>query len=353
MDCLKRHIYSTHRHLLRFYSKICTILSGILGYIIGFFATSRRMLTNLFGASSESFARQFESKYGPLHPKFFEGSIQAAQSAAFRDGKLLAVYIQSGQDHVSGAILTHKLVIEVLDTNCIFYAGYAKGCRMRRLIQNLGVTRFPHLSIMSMKSQTDYTLVARVEDFSSVSSVILQIVSAMDNPTVSVAPLRGEFDSSRSIIEEQNAEFQRAVEADRARMLAHQLEHSESIHHRRQKEELAQKRQALITERKAFAKEYSKTHPTGNTKIRVRLPSGATVESVFNKDDPVQKLYDWVGAAEYFSEKPVHIPYTFDLSMLHPSTTLDDRSQTLEDADLYPNASLVLISRDDSDEEDV
>lgn len=82
MDCLKRHIYSTHRHLLRFYSKICTILSGILGYIIGFFATSRRMLTNLFGASSESFARHFESKYGPLHPKFFEGSIQAVSCAA-------------------------------------------------------------------------------------------------------------------------------------------------------------------------------------------------------------------------------------------------------------------------------
>ncbi|GBE62162.1 ubiquitin regulatory protein, putative [Babesia ovata] len=278
----------------------------------------------------------------------------SAQSAAFRDGKLLAVCLHTEfGDELCASLLSNSLVIEILDTNFVFYVEHGKGPRMRSLVQRLDAKRLPQMSVIVMRSDREYAVIASTSDFSTPNNVISMLLGAIENPVRSIGTRSDDLNINRQIVTEQDAELQKAIEADVARMRAKELRENDDLRRRQLRADIKLKRQQLISDRKEFARKFAATSHTGDTKIKVRLPSGRTIESVFNKDDTVERLYEWVGAAEYFGDDQIKIPYVFDLSIPHPSTTLGDRSQTLENANLYPNASLVLISRDDSDEDDV
>ncbi|CDR97798.1 -FAS-associated factor 2 [Babesia bigemina] len=354
MDTPKAVFSSVSRYGRHFFKLLRDTITHIVAYCRVLPGLCYRIVSNTIGSSSDSFHKYFESRHGTSHPKFFEGTFQLAQLSAFRNGKLLAVCLHSdSRDELCASVLTNSLVIDILDSNFVFYVEHGKGPRMRNLIQRLDARRLPHMSVMVMRSYREYAVIASTSDFSTASNVVSMLVGAIENPVSSAGARSDDLSIHRQIVTEQDAELQKAIEADVARMRSKDLRENNDLRRRQLRADNRLKRQQLISDRKEFARKYAATSHTGNTKIKVRLPSGRTIESVFNKDDTVGMLYDWVGAAEYLCDNQVKIPYAFDLSIPHPSTTLGDRAQTLEKANLYPNASLVLISRDDSDEDDV
>ncbi|EDO05728.1 UBX domain family protein [Babesia bovis T2Bo] len=323
------------------YSALCYILTWCVDRCL-----------SCVGLSSSPFTKYFESKYGQLHPQFYEGSFQSVKANAFHNGKLLAIYLHSDTTRFSSEhFFTNELLTEILDTNYILYVRYGKGPVMRRLIYEFGVQRLPHISIIAMRNLSDYTVIATLEDFSSIDNVISTIASAVESPLRPLSNGDGNLDNDRNLINEQDEALKRAMEADISRMRMNQFESAVHVPNTNCRETVLKNRADTIRRRKSFAEEFSSTVPDGDTKIKVRLPSGSSIESIFRKDDTVGRLYEWVGAAEYFSAGKVKIPYDFDICTMFPSKTLSDRTQTLESANLCPNASLVLISRDDSDEE--
>ncbi|GIX65785.1 ubiquitin regulatory protein [Babesia caballi] len=239
------------------------------------------------------------------------------------------------------------------DRNFVLYVEHANGPMMRYLINLLDVRRLPHLSVMIMESEADCSVIARIEDFSNTDAVIQTIIRAAGNPARIPGARFENLEADRQLMDEQDEEYRKAVKADAARMRTQQLREHNDLRRRKQREEVAVMRERIVCDRRAYAQRFSGAQPTGDTKIKVRLPNGSTVSSTFNKDDTVEKVYLWVGAAEYISGSSVQIPYRFDLYLPHPSKMLGDRTQTLESANLFPNATLVLISRDESDDEDV
>ncbi|GFE55376.1 UBX domain-containing protein [Babesia ovis] len=354
MDSAKTSLSVASHCASRLYGLLRDITLSFINCCYVTLTVCHNIICILLGVPSSAFRKQFESRHGTVHPKFYEGSFQSAKSLAFRNGKLLAVYLHPGTNkNSSDQFLTNELLTELLDANFVFYVGHGKGPRMRRLIHEFSARRLPHMSVVIMKSEVEYTLIATVEDFSSIDEVIATIANAVDNPLRSLQSDLGNPDANRQLINEQDEALTKAMEADICRIRAKELQATNDLQRNRIREDNLRKREEVIRNRKSFAKTFSGPKPTGDTKIKVRLPSGCTIESVFDKDDTVEKLYEWAGAAEYFSAKSVKIPYNFDLSTMYPSKTLSDRSQTLESANLCPNASLVLISRDDTDEEDM
>lgn len=356
MEYLKSYALTNRNHLHNLFCSVRRMIQRVLSYVSRLIAVSGRRIANFIGISPTSFTRQFESQHGPSHPKFFEGSLQTAMSNAFEQGKILAVFMYSNRNHSSNTVLTNSLIVEVLDANCIVYAENARGVIIRNLVNELRIKKVPNLSLLLMTNTSKYSLITCIDDFRTTESVLVAIVTAIENPTA--AALTAQYQSSevtvhRNIISEQDEEYKRAVEQDTARLLSRQLSANNDIERRKEREKLALQREQLIAKRKETAKQYSNPSKKGNTKIRVRLPTGCSIEYVFDKEDTVEELYEWVGAAEFLYKKVTRIPYSFDLSIPYPSKTLDCRLQTLEEANLYPNASLVLISRDDSDDDDV
>lgn len=352
---MQNHLASNIKNSVNY---ICSLLYRKLAHIINYskhlFDSLYRKVINILYEPPNSFARIFETRYGPSHPKFFEGSLTEAKKDALRENKLLGVYIHSDHDNASAIALSNPLIVDILDANCILYVEYVKGSRMRRLVHHLGARKLPHLSLFAIATSEMQELVARIEDFRNTDSVLVTLVNAIENPNIVTAKKStDELITRRNIIKEQDEEYRRAMEEDTARLQKKEMAENNDTMRRRKKEIMEQGRLNLIAERKNLAKLHTGSFNKGDTKIRVRLSSGSTLELAFNKDEPVQRLYDWVGAAEYWSDKNIKIPYHFDLCIPYPSKKLENKLQTLEEANLYPNASLVLVSLDDSDEDDV
>lgn len=300
------------------------------------------------------FLEYYESQYGSMHPKLFSGTFEEAKNEAFKTGRLLLVYIHSEIDRrFCSELLSNKLVVEILDSNFIVFLEYHKGPPMRRLIHITNALILPHVSIMSCRSPTQVRITDKIEGFVDYDKFISILVNSVDNANLASLPTSS-LESSRKLRKEQDEEFRRAVEIDSIKMMEKETEVRKRTTNATIKKQKEEKRKSIVERRKQLANEHQKLEVKGNTKIRVRLPTGHSIESLFDEYDTVEKVYQWVEASEYMECKnaSIKIPYDFLLSIPHPSQALSDKSQTLKDANLVPNASILLTSLcDDSDDD--
>ncbi|AFZ80465.1 hypothetical protein BEWA_033180 [Theileria equi strain WA] len=310
-----------------------------------------RRACTIIGIYQPYFLEFYESKYGSTHPKLFSGTFEEAKAEASNTGKLLLVYIHSDRDQrFCSELLSNKLVIEVLDSNFIVFIEYHKGPHMRRLINITNALLLPHVSIMACKTPTETRIIDRIEGFVDYDKFISILVNAVDNADGPISSL----ESSRKLREEQDEEFRKAVEIDSMKMMEKENDVRRRNTQAAIKKEKEEKIKRIVHRRKQLAVEHKHLEAKGNTKIRVRLPTGHSIESLFDEDDTIEKVYQWVEASEYMEDKDdsIKIPYDFVLSIPHPSQALSNKSQTLKDANLVPNASILLTSLcDDSDED--
>mmetsp|Transcript_3999 Transcript_3999/g.11992 ORF Transcript_3999/g.11992 Transcript_3999/m.11992 type:complete len:193 (-) Transcript_3999:402-980(-) len=159
------------------------------------------------------------------------------------------------------------------------------------------------------------------------SSRILSRLQSENNP---------DLQRRRSELTEQDREYEMALAMDRAR------EESLRMEREKQQREEEEKRQKELEaeERKKQKLLELPAEPTSGaanaTSLVVRMPDGSRLSRRFDVLNTVQDVMNWVE-----SHAEAGLP-TYELMTQFPRKTFTDTSQSLKDAGLTPNASLIV-----------
>ncbi|KAK2197142.1 bifunctional UBX domain/Thioredoxin-like superfamily/Ubiquitin-like domain superfamily [Babesia duncani] len=277
-----------------------------------------------------------------------------AKAAALSQGKILALYLHNERaQNFCCVVLSNPLVIELLDTNYILYVVHSKGVRMRLMSKLAQAHSIPHISFFRVPNHNELFYISGTNQLDDTDSFIAMIMNLAESRVG--APTSAIVEEERKIRGEQDEEFKRAMAIDYEKMTKRNIMRRETEKRIKEELDIKQKKgdikRQTIERRKKISMNYSQSTLPLDTKIKVRLPNGATVESKFNHLDTVGKLYEWVEIVQYTAKQDnLKIPINFTLNITHPSTSLLDKTVTLEAANLFPDAVLTLISLD-SDEE--
>ena len=291
----------------------------------------------------------------------------AATRARTRDSrKVMIIYLNCGSnenfDFATRSVICDESIVSVINEQFVFWGGDVDFSEPLQVLNAFPIRNIP-------------ILIAVV----SVNTTELKIVAACAGPTFTVEGAMGvlqkaqeaqdrlmaedeQFRINRTLREEQNREYEEALERDR--ML--EEERKQKLEEERRIAQLeAEKQQARVEklalslkEKEAAMKRVEVCKPVVSpTTIVVRLPGGIRIEKKFDKSEVVGTLYDWVlccgllHAHALEVSKTIH-PGNFALSTSFPAKRLAELDSTLEQSDLVPNAVLSFTKvGDDSDDE--
>jgi FAS-associated factor 2 len=166
----------------------------------------------------------------------------------------------------------------------------------------------------------------------------------------------------RQLREEQDAEYQRSLEADREREKKREEERAAAEEAQRQQQAAAAAAAAALAAEQARKDEFTATiqrrrsekrlslpeEPSSDvpntTLIRIRLPNGSTHQRRFMASDQLQIVQDWVDGLESHE----HLKYS--LATTYPRrvyTGSEIMGQSLEELDLAPQAVLLVQPEDE------
>nr|CAG4652067.1 EOG090X0B12 [Triops cancriformis] len=266
----------------------------------------RRAVTDPLGDIT-SFISQYDAKYGPTHPTFYQGTYSQALSDAKKELKFLLVYLHS-PDHQDTerfcrSTLTSPSVISYINENMLFW-----GCSVTlpegyRVSQALRENTYPFLALVVLRLNK-MTIVGRLEGYVGPELLVQRLQALVsDNEAFLVAARadRNERSFNQSLRQEQDEAYQLSLMADREKEAKKRQEREEKEKAERQKQqellEEEQKRQSMI-QCKADAVALVPNEPAAadpdSVKLLFRLPSGQRLERRFLKTHTLRDIYHYV-----------------------------------------------------------
>lgn len=322
------------------------------------FGPSKKVVAGFEAA--QRFNNSFESKYGSASP-FVRGSYGDARVQARSSGRLLVIYLHSPQHEDSDAFCSATLASEVvrlcLQENFESWAGSIEYSEPYALMNDhLKPSTFPFLAVLHCKSDNVEYCIDRLEGSFSAENLVARLL-AVKEAHGAILDRRHRAQSERreavSLRSEQDVEFERALEADRARAAEAQAERArkeEQVENEAAKAELdaalelslqlsaeanlRRKREALPPE-----------PPAGPdaTRLRLQLPNGSKIDRRFLASAPLSQVRDFVDI--YFGDNEIRIA-SYSLCTRVPRATYADGSVTLREAGLHPQSVLFVQDLD-------
>lgn len=385
-------------HLLAPLRAAWRALRSIAHIFMGLVGGHARAIEAAPGSSyTQRFLSYFDARYcmeGAPRPAFLDGGYLDALAAAQRELKFLLVYLHA-EGHRSTPVFVRRVLqdpafIQAANSDFIVWAGSITQPDAAAVQHALRVDSFPFLGVVSAPRATVRTGQTNLPPFSTQNYGLLlshasgyQLCRHAENPRTArevadgVAPRtdpaaaaavewlqavqrdhnrrldavrreRESRDMSRMLRQEQDAEFQASLEADRARERERAREKeeeeraaavaAEAAEKEKEKEKERETRQAR--KREGLPPEPEKA--AGIATVVLRLPEGGRASRRFSKDDVLELVFDW---AEGCCGVDVDVAC---LVASYPRKVFqypEDASLTLESAGFFPSAMLLLEER--------
>lgn len=298
----------------------------------------------------------YESRYGDAHPDFFDGSYASALNAANNQIKFLLVYIHSESHRLTPqfcrSILNDELFISTANASFITWAGSVTQRDAASVHYSLRNPSFPVLAVIA-GSQLQQGDASNAGNYGNVLSVrsgnvlanggaqaavnwLARVLQRHQNILEGARQVQVSRESDRLLRQQQDEEYQAALEADREREREAQREKEEQ---EKEEQRLQQIEERRNRKRESLGEEPQKA--PGVASIVLRLPNGTRVGRRFLQDDSLEKVFDWAEVNGVDIEVAC-------LVMSYPRKSLrypEDASTTLQDAGLFPSAMLLLEER--------
>lgn len=305
------------------------------------------------GPSSRGFRRSLLEAYGEqLHlPRFFEGSFSQAVEAAHRDLKLLAVYLHSAPSQQSQALCTEVLANEavraMLDSRFVLWGGDVARAVSQTVARMLHAHAFPYLCVILPVSYGEVRVIGNVSGAVEIDAAVALLTACLEEMESHRAEMIARTDQQfedRLLRQEQDREYQEALEMDRLREeerrrqeaeqreLQH-LEEEKRLQEQQCVEKLEAQRQALQEQRRQKAAALGAEDPEATARISLRLPAGQRIQRKFSPDALLGDVYDWAEVAAHLpenAEKGLEVPRRFVLKTCFPSRGLTEKEQSIE-----------------------
>ncbi|KAL0279155.1 UNVERIFIED_CONTAM: hypothetical protein PYX00_000768 [Menopon gallinae] len=315
------------------------------------------------------FSDEFTSRYGPLHPEFFPGSledaIKEACSKPVRERRLLAIYLHHDESILCNVFCTQLLccesVVHCLTANYVvwgwdltFEANNLKfldsvtknlGALTANQIKKIPQGRLPAIVIVSrVKTSTEITGI--IQGNVGVDELMAALTEAVDVFAVQQKmEIREDERTQREMIMiEQDAAFRESLEMDRAKEEARKQQElienqeKERIELQKKLEEARKEAERLEVESRLPVEPEEGANDV--TKIRVRLPKGEFIERRFFSKQPLQVLLDYLIVKGYPSSE-----YKVISSWPRRDLTSVDTTKTFKELNLYPQETVILEER--------
>ncbi|XP_050305515.1 FAS-associated factor 1 [Anthonomus grandis grandis] len=317
-----------------------------------------------------TFNERFTARYGPIHPMFFQGTLEDALKEACnkpaKDRKILAIYLHHDASVLTNVFCTQLLgfesIMEIIEKNFVlwgwditfesnrqkFFGALANclGPTAPLSLRNIPVDRLPAMVlIMKIRSATEvFNVINGNVGVNELLSTLIECVEVFGEHQKVEAKEEAERAERELVKWEQDEAYRASLEADRKKEEVRQRQEREERETKRRIEnELAETAARKEAHRQEVEGRLPVEPPVGageQTKIRFRLPEGENIERRFTADTPLRVLLDFMIVQGYPTEeyKVISSWPRRDL------TALDDR-QTLKELKLCPQETVILEKR--------
>ncbi|GIL47879.1 hypothetical protein Vafri_4512 [Volvox africanus] len=288
-----------------------------------------------------NFLAAFKAAYGDRHPRWQESGWRVACQQARREFKFLFVYLHAPEhedtDLFCRTVLTCPDVVDYVNTNFMSWGGDVTASDAFVLSQQtqMAATRFPYVALLSMApadNRVQLVATASGPAIEDPQSLLTLLRGAVANFGALLAAQRAEIEErehARRLVEEQDAEYEASLAADRRR-------EAERAEERRRQEEEDQRRveeerrareaadaeaarladaAATIERRRQAARAALLPEPPagseGSAAIRLRLPDGTNVARCFPKRATLQAVFDFVDSLDATSYNRYHLAASY------------------------------------------
>ncbi|XP_046860093.1 FAS-associated factor 2-like [Xenia sp. Carnegie-2017] len=339
-----------------------SVMSDFYRFIVGLVGHA------LFGVDTTpledimKFKNSFESKYGRVHPTFYEGSYSQVIEDAKKELRFLLVYLHSSEhndtDQFCRSTLTNEAIRDYVNGNMLFWAvdvSSKEGCRVSRALRE---TTYPFMAVICLRDSR-MMVVARLQGMMDVDNFIARLAQVMNDNEPSIIAARAERAErsfNQSLRAEQDAAYLESLRADeekdRQKSLLAETKRLEE-ERKKDKQESIQNKIMEITRKRAELSSSLPPEPDSNDSnaicIVVRLPNGERMDRRFLKMDRLQTLYHYVFCND-------QCPHDFKLVSNFPRKVLelgDNKDITLNDVGLTTSATLYVhdLTENSSDED--
>lgn len=301
--------------------------------------------------ASARFLTEFELQYGDVHPTFFRGSFQQACNRSKSDFKFLIAYLHSPMHQNTNQFckdtLCTSLITDFFNENFIFWAGSISNSEAYKASLLLGASSYPFMAVLCHNNVGGITICDRIEDLISSEDLMVRLTTVLEQFGANLLQQRldsEERDQNRRIREEQDAAYQQSLMEDEAKQMRQQQEEESRRAEQDaiQQEEL--RRQRKVEEKQRQKESIRRTLPPepdqgeGIANLVIRMIDGSRLQRRFYKTDTLQVVFNYI-------DSNISEDLSYDLVSNFPRKIFTDRSVTLEQAGLFPHASIFVQER--------
>lgn len=342
---------------------------GVMTNLRGAFKTLTTLPEDLDPSSqARKFIHSFKLTFGDRHPRFVESGFKQAISQAKSEFKFVFVYLHSHEhqdtDSFCSEVLCSPDVVSYVNENFVSWGGDVRFSDAFHISNRLNVTGYPYIALLNTTPSNQVQLLAVMQGKSTTESILSKLAHATERHGAVLTAQRLELQEreyARRLREEQNAEYEQSLAADREREAKRQQQQQleeqeryerEEAERRARAEEQAEqqriadtalcisrrreeKRSSLPAEPEANASS-SGTDPTPTAMVRLRLPDGGSTQRRFLATHRMHHLFDFVDSLESTS----YLKYNLVSSYPRKIFAREEADLTLEEAGLAPQAAL-------------
>lgn len=301
-------------------------------------------------------------------PRFFEGSFAQALQAARREAKLLVIYLHSEHGRYTqrfcSEVLSEDFIRGMLDENFLLWGGDIASMEAHRVSQMIHARQYPWFCVLLPASAEEIRVIGALNgdiQVDAASGLLAACLDEMETHRTEIIARREQHAEDRQLREQQDLEYQQALEMDRRRSeeqqaLEQQQEEArraEEAERRKKEEELAKLQAAkdeLENNRRQRAAAILPEDPAAASRISLRLPAGQRVQRKFASTTTLADIYAWAECLPFLPEnegKGLQVPDRFMLKTSFPSKDLSEMSATIEDLQLSGTNILLTALEDD------
>lgn len=283
-----------------------------------------------------AFVGRFKAAYGDRHPRWQEAGWRVALQQARREFRFLFVYLHSPEHEDTDAfcrgVLTSPDVVDYVNANFVSWAGDVTASDAFVLSQKpfMLLSRFPYVALLSMSPDNRVANAAcgSGPDVATPEQLLTLLGLAVAEHGVMLAAQRAEVEErelARRLVEEQDAEYEASLAADRQREAEREAERRRQEDEERQRlaeEQRAREAaeaearrvaeaEAAIARRRAAAQAALLPEPAsgspGSAAIRLRLPDGTNTSRSFPEGATLQAVFDYVDSLDATTYHRYHL----------------------------------------------
>jgi len=345
---------------------------SIFGVITTFIFGPGGLQAGANSVSGPAFTRALTAAYGAdlQLPQFFEGTFAQALQAARQQVKLLVVYLHSDNSRYAQSfcseVLGNEFVRTMLDDSFLVWGGDVARMEPHRVAQFIRARQYPFLGVLLPASVDEARVIGARQgqvEVDAIVALLTQCLEEMESHRAQITAHREQQIEDRNLREDQDREYQEALEVDRKRQEEQRRQDEERREQERREAEQRQKEeeelQALEKRKEELAAKRQKhaaaldalgEAPEATSRLALRLPTGQRMQRKFLPTATLRDVYDWadcVGFMQENKEKDLVIPERFTLKTSFPSAELNEMERTVEELKLAGSNILLAEIEDD------